>query len=158
MSGYRGFLRELSRTRAGRALWLHVSAGVRHILRRALGREPDGERLFLRHYRADGFHPPAGAERQRAAHAARCLACGLCSAACAQVGGNPPVDPQEAVLAASRLASEAVRFGLAPEPAAICQSCRACEASCPRGIPIAEIIDELHAPTPERVDTAARIE
>ena len=145
MRGYRGFLKEFSRTGSARAFWLQVRGGLRHLFRRR-DRGPDGVEAFLAHYGADGVALPDSARRARIRAAERCLVCGLCSEECARVGGAPPLDPMEAVVAASRLASEAQRFGVGREEDAEtspCASCRACETRCPTAIPIAEIIRDF---------------
>jgi Fe-S oxidoreductase len=140
MRGYRGFLRELSRTGSARAFALQLRTGTRHWLRRALRRDAggDAEALFFRNYAADGVRPPDPARRALQLAAQACLACGLCSAECARAGGRPLLDPGDAVLAGARLEIDAVRLGLAPAADA-CAACRACEAVCPARIPIAAV-------------------
>jgi Fe-S oxidoreductase len=163
LSGYRGFGRELARTGSWRALWLQLRTGAAHVARRALGRaarDPVAE--FLASYAADGFRLPDAdaAALQLAAEA--CLVCGLCDAACARVGGRPPLGPREAVIAAARLAVDWVRLELTPATAADpareavaeppgsatappCAGCRACEAVCPVAIPISRVQTWLSA-------------
>ena len=142
MSGYRGFLKEIARTRSGSAFWLQVRGGLLHLVRGLTGRRrSDAVAQFVRNYGPEGFAFPDARRRALAAAAQRCLVCGLCSAECARVGGAPPIDPQEAVVALSRLASEAKRFGLETAVESPCGKCRACHRACPVGIPIAEIID-----------------
>ncbi len=143
MRGYRGFVKEFARTRSAKAFWLQVRGGLRHLLRGG-ERGADGVAAFLAHYGGDGVAIPDASRRDRARAAERCLACGLCSAECARVGGTPPSDPMEAVVAASRLASEAHRFGFGDGPAETpCGTCRACETRCPVAIPIAEIVRDF---------------
>lgn len=163
LKGYRGIVREFARTGTWRALWLQGTTGAAHVLRRIAGRA-DGDPIakFFDNYAADGFrtHDPGAAALQLRAEA--CLVCGLCSAECARVGGAPPLDPRDAVVAASRLAIDWMRLGLGAtarasgeharadrsaggpsgSPAA-CAGCRACDAVCPVGIPIHALADGL---------------
>jgi len=156
LNGYRGFTREFSRTGSLRALWMQVRTGAAHVARRAFGRDAayDPVERFLANYAADGFRLPdaEGAALSLAAEA--CLVCGLCSAACARRGGEPRVDPRDAVIAASRMAIDWVRLSLTPfagEPAGCasatpCSACRACETVCPVQIPIHRVQEWLAAP------------
>jgi len=145
--GYRGFLRELLATGGLAALRLQVRTGALHVLRGLLRRRPvDPVALFLENYGADGIRLPDAEARPLALAAARCLACGLCSLECARVGGRPPLDPRDAVLAGARLEIDLVRLGLAGEIAGACGACRACEAVCPAGIPIARVQARLSDP------------
>ena len=148
-SGYRGFLHELARTGGWRAFALQLRTGVLHVARRLAGRgERDPIARFLANYGADGFGLPDPARARLQLAAEGCLACGLCSAACAQAGGAPPLDPREAVLCAARLeidwiqrASEPARAAhdAGSDAATRCAACRACEPACPVGIPIAGV-------------------
>ncbi len=145
--GYRGFLRELGNTGTMAALQLQVKTGALHVLRsfgRKRAEDPVG--LFLENYGADGVRLPDPEARPLSLAAARCLACGLCSLECARVGGQPPLDPRDAVLAGARLEIDLTRLGLslgpaAPEgePADPCTGCAACETVCPARIPIARV-------------------
>lgn len=148
LKGYRGFAREFSRTGTLRALWMQVRTGAKHVARRAFGRETAGDPIetFLRNYEADGFRLPDSASAALALSAEACLVCGLCSAECARVGGNPRVVPRDAVIAASRLAIDWVRLEL-PEPVATpCAACRACDDVCPAHIPIHRVQEWLAGP------------
>jgi Fe-S oxidoreductase len=158
LRGYRGFLRELARTGGWRALSLQLRTGAEHVLRR-LRRErgEDPIALFFRNYGADGLRlpDPERARLQLAAEA--CLVCGLCSVECARVGGAPPLDPRDAVVAAARLEIDWLRLGLAPfapasadgaaigidSPASACATCRACTLVCPAAIPIERVQETL---------------
>jgi succinate dehydrogenase/fumarate reductase-like Fe-S protein len=148
LKGYRGFVREFSRTGTLRALWMQVRMGAAHVARRALGRHEAGDpiEIFLRNYEADGFRLPDATSAALALSTEACLVCGLCSAECARAGGAPRVDPRDAVIAASRLAIDWVRLEL-PEPIATpCAACRACDDVCPAGIPIHRVQEWLAAP------------
>jgi ferredoxin len=135
--GYRGFLREFSRTGSLRALGLQLRTGALHLLRQLRGREHgDPVARFLGYYGPDGVTRPSPEARALALAAERCLVCGLCSVECARVGGVPPLDPRDAVVAAARLEVDWRRLGLAPEPSAPCGGCDACSRVCPAGIPI----------------------
>jgi formate hydrogenlyase subunit 6/NADH:ubiquinone oxidoreductase subunit I len=143
MRGYRGFLREFTRTGSLRALSLQLRVGAQHVARRALGRNgPDPEQLFLDNYRADGVRRPEPALRALQLSAQACLVCGLCSGACARAEGAPRLDPRDAVLAGARLAIDVRRLGLR-EVATACAACRDCESVCPARIPIASIQEAL---------------
>jgi ferredoxin len=145
--GYRGFVRELLKTGGLAALRLQVRTGALHALRSLAGRRPaDPVALFLANYGADGIGLPDAAARPLSLAAARCLGCGLCSLECARVGGRPPLDPRDAVLAGARLEIDLARLGLASEIGGSCGACRACEAVCPAGIPIARVQARLSAP------------
>lgn len=151
--GYRGFARELARTGTLRALRLQLGTGAVHVLRRLLWREQaDPVALFFDNYGADGFRPPDRDALALQLDAEACLVCGLCSAECARVGGEPAVDPRDAVVAASRLAIDWVRLGVGPitgqpDAASPCAGCRACEFACPVQIPIARIQASLATPS-----------
>ena len=140
MRGYRGFMREFRRTGSPRALALQVRVGARHVLRQWLRRAPevDSEALFLQNYAADGVRPPRPELRELQQRAQACLACGLCSGACAQAGGRPSLDPRDAVLAGIRLHIDVRRLGL-EAVGGPCAACRACEPVCPVQIPIAQV-------------------
>ncbi|HME68587.1 MAG TPA: 4Fe-4S dicluster domain-containing protein [Myxococcota bacterium] len=141
--GYRGFLREFSRTGSARAFWLQVRTGAAHILRTAQrSRGRDAVALFLENYREDGVRLPDAARDALRLEAQRCTACGLCTAECARVGGAPRLDPMDVVAAASRLAIDIVRLAL-PVADAACLGCAACEAVCPAHIPIARVKADL---------------
>ena len=145
LSGYRGLVRERSRTGTGRALWLQLRTGMAHFVRQLRGGEAaDPIARFFESYGADGFRLPdaAAAALQQAAEA--CLVCGLCSAECARVGGTPPLDPRDAVVATARLAIDWTRLHLSPtESTSPCAGCRACDAVCPVAIPIARVQERL---------------
>ncbi len=140
MRGYRGFLREFRRTGSLRALVLQLSVGGRHVLRQWTRRRPDvdSEALFLESYAADGVRRPRAELRELQNAAQACLACGLCSGACAQAAGRPALDPRDAVLAAIRLEIDVRRLGLEGGTGS-CDACRACELRCPAHIPIARV-------------------
>jgi len=142
--GYRGFLRELGRTGSWRALGLQLRTGARHLLRRGWPLAgPDPVARFLQNYGADGFRLPDRDRARLQAAAERCLVCALCSAECARVGGEPRLDPRDAVVAAARLEIDWVRLGLAEPVASSCSGCRACESVCPVEIPIAAVQESL---------------
>jgi Pyruvate/2-oxoacid:ferredoxin oxidoreductase delta subunit len=138
--GYRGFLREFTRTGSWRAVSLQVRTGVAHILRQIFsrnGRDPVAQ--FFAHYGPDGLRAPDTAARALALDASHCLVCGICTLECARVGGEPPLDPREAVIAASRLETDILREGLAGQLAAstaACGGCDACSRACPASIPV----------------------
>jgi hypothetical protein len=142
--GYRGLGRELART-GSKALWLQLRTGVQHILRRLFNANgSDGVELFLKYYGPDGFELPDASRRARSLEAERCLVCGRCSIECGRVGGQPKLDPEEAVVAASRLEIDWLKLGEARDPGASpCGACRACHTVCPVAIPIAEIQEDL---------------
>jgi len=147
LHGYRGFFREILNTGTLAALRLQVRIGALHVLRNlGRARSPDPVALFLANYAGDGLRLPGADERPLALAASRCLACGLCSLECARVGGSPPLDPRDAVLAGSRLGIDLARLGLEGELAGGCGACRACEALCPAGIPIARVQARLAGP------------
>ena len=146
MRGYRGFLRELSRTGSLRALALQLRMGALHVARQALGKKrSDPVAQFLRYYGPDGVTPPEPGVRALAQQAEACLVCGLCSLECARVGGAPPLDPRDAVVAAARLEVEWIRLGVAPATSAAeaCNGCDACARICPAGIPIHRVQTRL---------------
>jgi Fe-S oxidoreductase len=158
--GYRGFLREFSRTGSLRALALQLRTGAAHVLRQLRGRAPgDPVALFLRHYGPDGVARPEAEARELSLAAERCLVCGLCSLECARVGGAPALDPRDAVVSAARLEVDWRRLGLSPQPSGPCGACDACSRVCPAGIPIHRVQARLasHASgaapdaTPDRI-------
>lgn len=149
LSGYRGFVRELARTGSWRALALQLRTGGRHVVRRLL-RRGDGDPIarFFASYGADGFRPPDPGRARLQLAAEACLACGLCSVACARAGGAPPLDPRDAVLSAARLEIDWIRLSAPPaadasEVVGACVACAACEPACPVGIPIASLQELL---------------
>ncbi len=154
--GYRGFLREFTRTGSWRAVSLQVRTGALHILRSVFARGGgDPVAQFLAHYGADGVRAPDVAARELSLDASRCLVCGVCSLECARVGGRPALDPRDAVLAGARLEIDLVRLGLADAIGGGCGACRACEAVCPAGIPIARVQARLSGQGPEPQARAA---
>lgn len=147
LRGYRGFFRQILDTGTFAALRLQVRTGALHVLR-SLTRRRSGDPVarFLENYAADGVRLPDPAERPLSLAAARCVNCGLCSLECARVGGRPPLDPREAVLAGSRLGIDLARLGLEGDLAGGCHACRACEPLCPAAIPIARVQARLGGP------------
>jgi len=145
MRGYRGFLREFSRTGTLRALSLQIRTGIAHIARRALGgtQADDPVARFLDSYGPDGIRraDPQGSALSLAAEA--CLVCGLCSAECARIEGRPALDPRDAVIAAARLEIDLIRFDLARELEFGCSDCAACDVVCPVEIPIHRVQQRL---------------
>jgi succinate dehydrogenase/fumarate reductase-like Fe-S protein len=144
--GYRGFLREFTRTGSWRALSLQLRTGAAHLVRHLFVRragEPVAQ--FLAHYGADGVRAPDAAARALSLDASHCLVCGLCTFECARVGGAPPLDPREAVIAASRLEIDLLREGLAGALAAsdACGGCDACSRICPVSIPVHRVQQRL---------------
>ena len=137
MRGYRGFLREMLRTGSLRALALQLRTGALHVFHQAFDRRRgDPVARFFAYYGPDGVSEPDPAARRLARQAETCLVCGLCSLECARVGGAPPLDPRDAVVAAARLEIDWVRLGLSPAAGAACGACDACARICPAGIPI----------------------
>jgi len=144
MRGYRGFLRELLRTGSVRALRLQLRTGALHAFRQWAGRrrgDPVAE--FLTSYGPDGLRPADEAARRLARQAEACLVCGLCSIACARAGGQPPLDPRDAVVSAARLEIDWLRLGLSPSVGDACGACDACARVCPAGIPIPAVQTHL---------------
>jgi succinate dehydrogenase/fumarate reductase-like Fe-S protein len=137
VTGYRGFLREFSRTGSLRALSLQLRTGVAHAARQLFGRRrSDPVAQFLAYYGPDGVARPEAETRALALAAQDCLVCGLCNVECARVGGAPAIEPRDAVAAAARLEVDWRRLGLSPEPTGVCAGCDACSRVCPAGIPI----------------------
>lgn len=138
LAGYRGLARELAHTGTWRALWLQMKTGMAHMLRQVRGRDAgDPIARFFESYAADGFRMPDARVAALQQSAEACLVCGLCSAECARVGGVPPLDPRDAVIATARLAIDWTRLALTPvAEAPACAGCRACDRVCPVAIPI----------------------
>ena len=143
MRGYRGALRQFARTGSLRALALQLRTGAVHWLRQLLRiRSGNSVELFLRNYGSDGVGAGDSARAALQLDAQACLVCGLCSGECARVGGDPVLDPRDAVLAAARLEVEVLRLGLSTA-AGPCSACAACAAVCPVRIPIHRVQDAL---------------
>ena len=145
MRGYRGFFREMGRTGSWGALALQIRTGALHVLRQLAGRgsEPDPVARFLAHYGEDGIRAPDPGAAELARLAEACRVCGLCTFECSRVGGNPEIDPRDAVVAASRLEIDWQRLGLPVSAGGACDGCDACSQVCPAGIPIHRIQDRL---------------
>lgn len=143
MRGYRGFFREMGRTGTLRALVMQVRTGAGHVLRQVARRRPEGDPVARFHadYGEDGIRPPEPAANLLSRQAEACRVCGLCTLECGRVGGEPRLDPRDAVVAASRLEIDWRRIGLSP--GAACGGCDACSRVCPAGIPIHQIQDRL---------------
>ena len=152
MRGYRGFFREIGRTGTWRALRMQVITGAAHVFRQVANRKVEGDPVerFFGHYRADGVARADAAGTELAGQAEACLVCGLCSFECARVGGAPPLDPRDAVVAAARLEVDWRRLGVspnrpegddsaAPDSEMPCAGCDACSRVCPAGIPVAQV-------------------
>ena len=122
---------------------MQVRTGAVHVLRRLPHRQADGDPVarFLGHYAEDGIRAPEPGATSLARLAEACRVCGLCTLECARVGGNPLLDPRDAVVSASRLEIDWRRLGLSPGEA--CGGCDACSRVCPAGIPIHDIQDRL---------------
>ena len=149
MRGYRGFFREMGRTGSMRALAMQVRTGAGHVLRQLARRQADADPVerFLGHYGADGIRAAEPAATSLARQAEACRVCGLCTLECSRVGGDPLLDPRDAVVAASRLEIDWRRLNLSPAEG--CGGCDACSRVCPAGIPIHEIQNRLAAITSE---------
>ncbi|MAE93807.1 MAG: hypothetical protein CL910_04030 [Deltaproteobacteria bacterium] len=147
MRGYRGIFHEFTHTGSWRALALQLRTGIVHVARQLAGRRDDGDPLarFFDNYGPDGVRPASPVDRMLRLDAQACLVCGLCSVACAAAGGEPRLDPRDAVVAASRLHIEWRRLGLEGTAGSACAGCAACDAACPQGIPIHEVQEALAA-------------
>ena len=145
MRGYRGFFREMGRTGSWAALALQLRTGAVHVLRQLTRRRANGDPAarFLAHYGEDGIRAPEPGAAELARLAEACRVCGLCTLECARVGGDPILDPRDAVVAASRLEIDWRRLGLSPSEGQSCAGCDACSHVCPAGIPIHQVQDRL---------------
>jgi succinate dehydrogenase/fumarate reductase-like Fe-S protein len=137
-------LHELLRTGSLRALALQLRTGALHVAKQAFGRRrSDPVAQFLGYYGPDGVTKPDPVGRRLAQQAEACLVCGLCSLECARVGGAPPLDPRDAVVAAARLEIDWLRLGISPGAGFACGACDACARICPAGIPIHHVQTRL---------------
>jgi succinate dehydrogenase/fumarate reductase-like Fe-S protein len=107
---------------------------------------------FEAQYSADGLFRLSQAERANVSRFSRCISCGLCDLYCAGLAGAPRRMPRALAIAGSR--SLADYDALAGEAKAWlgCESCGACEAACPTGVPLRELAAfvEVHAPRTAR--------
>ncbi len=145
MRGYRGLFREITHTGTWRAMVLQLRTGVVHVLRQWTGQRDDRDplELFFENYGADGVRPASEEERVLRLASEACLVCGLCTIACAEAGGQPRLDPRDAVAAAARLAIDWRRLGLNPAGESPCAACAQCDLACPEGIPIHQVQEAL---------------
>ncbi len=107
-----------------------------------------GPQRFLAQYAPDGLAPLAPDEAARQPEFMRCVGCGACDLVCplvgklgrAQFGG-----PSLVALAWARSGADARAAAAALEllPSA-CGTCRACEAACPREVPLRALFEHAN--------------
>ena len=105
-----------------------------------------GETRFLESYGTEGYLPLPAAARDRRWHASRCVGCGLCDAACDTLapirrGVLPALSALP--LAYSRSMHDYAFAAPALDALGACEGCAACEAVCPTGVPLKEIVDAI---------------
>ncbi len=110
---------------------------------------PAGGPLLLRRFAPDGLVPLAEADLQRVQLLSLCDGCGLCDQVCMQQGAlaRAPegMAPSELMLALSRSLPHLSRARLDLDAFGSCSVCQACQAACPRGIPVDEVASWCHA-------------
>lgn len=117
---------------------LHLAwAVIRRVWRRLTrGRRDDGgAERFLDNFASEGMVPLTAEQTTVLEGAGRCIQCGLCEATCPL-----PVDRWLAYSRALDMATHAA----ATTPPACPEGCRACEAICPTGVPLAAIPAFVH--------------
>lgn len=138
--------------------WWHAQANlgfrlVVHVvkkLRNAVlpGLERHGFARFQQNYVAEGLPPSSGDFRLLAHEAGRCTSCGACDLVCPILLGKSPPDlradflgPMTFVVSGTRAAPHLgdIEASLRTLTGTYCDSCRACDATCPERIPIAKL-------------------
>jgi heterodisulfide reductase subunit C len=111
---------------------------VKRLFQRGTGLE-----RFHAAFAADRLSPTSEADRAVSLLAARCIGCGLCEPGCRMAAASPAVRAL-GLPAAFRLVGRSSRdLAGARELLAACQGCAGCQALCPTGVPIGQVLARL---------------
>jgi ferredoxin len=119
-----------------RALVLHP---IRELLTPA---DRKGKARFLANYAPEGLVPATAQDRAEMERFGGCINCGVCDAVCPICGTVPPSEwrgPSLFALAYSRATPELVHLRGPISLLDRCGTCRLCQDSCPRRVPLLEI-------------------
>lgn len=137
-------------TRLRKLLWAYGMLAIQALFvqpwRRLRQLGTTGEQRFLEQYGVEGLLPLAPDARRRRFDHQRCIHCGLCDTACevlARVSRAEAPALSALPVAYSRSMPEYPYARVTLAHLVACEDCDACEAICPTGVPLRDMIDTL---------------
>lgn len=129
-------------------LLLGIQAVIFQPLRRLRNIGRSGQSRFLAAYTPDRLLPLSREERESRDRFGACIHCGLCDTACDVLrrAKRSRVPSLSAVAVGYSRSMPEYPFALVSiEELSGCEDCDECEAACPMGVPLKEIIDDVRA-------------
>ncbi len=127
---------------------LGIQALILQPIKRLRNLKVSGEARFLEAYTPDRLLPLTVEERRRRDRFNACINCGLCDVSCdllASVRRSRLPSLSSVAVGYGRSMTEYPFARLSLEELSSCDDCLRCEAACPRGVPLKEMIDDLLA-------------
>lgn len=136
--------------RLRRKIWAYTMLAIQALFiqpwRRFRRMGTTGEERFLQNYGVEGLLPLSPDARRRRWNHSGCIHCGLCDSACevlTRVRRSELPALSALPIAYSRSMPEYPYARLAIGHLTECQNCEACEAICPTGVPLRDLVATL---------------